>query len=73
VIDLCTIPLTPERSFSCELEKFLWMVRHTEEHLVRIYWTAYEFAQKGRSFERVLFEIEHNPDLWDPSQGAPDS
>ena len=64
MIDLCQLPLEPPRFFSCELEQILWLVRHQEEPPVRCWWMAFEFAQKGRTFERIVFEIKHNPDVY---------
>lgn len=68
MIDLCGLPLEPPRFFSCDLERMLWLVRHQEEPLVRCWWTGYEFALKGRCFDRVVFEIQHNPDLYYPGE-----
>jgi len=60
VIDLCVLPLAPCRSFSCDMERMLWLLRHETEPLVQCWWIGFEFAQKGRCFERVIFEIKNN-------------
>lgn len=64
MIDICTLPLSPCPSFSCELEKILWLIRHAEQPHVRCWWIGFEFAQKGRCFDRVMFELENNPELF---------
>ena len=63
MVDACTLPCRLA-SFSCDMERMLWLLRHQDEPIVRSWWLGFEWAQKGRCFDRVKFEIEHNPEIY---------
>lgn len=60
--NICELP--NNRWFSCELEKMLWLLRRCDEPVCRAWWLGYESALKGICFERVIFGIENNPELY---------
>lgn len=63
MIDLTRL-ISYNRFFSCDLEKLLWLLRHQDEPEIRAFWLGFEFARQGRSLERVIWEIEHNREIY---------
>lgn len=46
--------------FSCELEKYLWLVNHeATDETVMAWWIGHDFAAKGRCFDRVVWELRY--------------
>jgi hypothetical protein len=58
-MDNCTLPMDGSPTFSCFLEEILWLCRHEDDPLVEAWWIGFEFGQKGRSFERVVWKLKY--------------
>lgn len=57
MIDLCTLPIG--RTFSCPMERTIWLARHHEDQLVVFWWLGFEAAQRGACFDRVVWELDN--------------
>lgn len=64
LIDLCSLPMSSNPTFASPVQMMFWLLRHQESKLVRCWWLGFEMSTKGRSFDRVLWEIENNRDKY---------
>jgi hypothetical protein len=42
------------------MERMFWLLRHEGNTLVKCWWIGFQFEQKGRSFERAVWEVRNN-------------
>lgn len=68
MIDLCELPMPGKPQFSSPVERVIWLLRHQDEPLAACWWLGFEFAQKERSFERVVWEMTNNIDKYVPKE-----
>jgi hypothetical protein len=46
-------------TFSCDVEMYIYLLRHEGDPLIDAWWIGWEFAQKGRTLERALWKVRY--------------
>jgi hypothetical protein len=57
--EFCTLPFPGSPSFSCDVERIIWLARNQERELVQCWWIGFEFAEKGLTWERTMWRIKN--------------
>ncbi len=57
--DTCTLPMLGSPTFSCDVEMYIYLLRHEGDPLIDAWWIGWEFAQKGRTLERALWKVRY--------------
>ena len=57
--NLRELPIGGFPQFSCDMERYLWLLRHEDDPLVEAWWIGFDFARKGRTFDRVIWRLEN--------------